>query len=253
GLGALGGEEVETEVAVGKEPSKDDKKRKAQDGGNPSKKPKRVVEKTHIYNGRVQKLISVTASYASARLNYYLSQHTWSDLDPKVRDRVLSHVAHYDARVVPCPSNKEAMECIFWRSNYDGMRNAISSISQAHFPPKQLQKKNVREQLDMLLNQKGLNVFAGGFDKKYLYGTWVKKELYELEGAVNPKTGKPVEGKVMRGRLRRGSFNWADWSEEERIAFTMEKYWPEGPRSPPKFPVGVEGSESSAEDKMSTE
>lgn len=32
---------------------------------------------------------------------------------------------------------------------------------------------------------------------------------------------------AIRTRLVCGSFNWADWSEEERLEFAMAKLWPE--------------------------
>jgi hypothetical protein len=56
-----------------------------------------------------------------------------------------------------------------------------------------------------------------------IYGTWVKKERYQMEPPMNPRTGKLVETPVYRGRYVKGSFNWADFSEEERESFTMAK------------------------------
>jgi tRNA(His) guanylyltransferase len=56
-----------------------------------------------------------------------------------------------------------------------------------------------------------------------IFGTWVKKERYQMEAPMNSKTGKLVETPVFRGRYVRGSFNWADFSEEDRVSFTMAK------------------------------
>ena len=67
----------------------------------------------------------------------------------------------------------------------------------------------------------------------HLFGTFVKKEQYNLVGAVNPKTGQIVEN-VLRSRLRTGSFNWADWSEQDRIDFLMAKFWSNELNAPPK-------------------
>jgi hypothetical protein len=44
-----------------------------------------------------------------------------------------------------------------------------------------------------------------------------------MEAPMNSKTGKLVETPVYRGRYVRGSFNWADFSEEDRVSFTMAK------------------------------
>lgn len=195
--------------------------------------PKSIPRPTHIYSGRIQKLASVTASYAAARLNYYLARYSWDDLNPNVADRMEAHVAHFDGRIVPTPDNTVVMECIFWRSNFDGFRNSISHVAQAHFSPKLLHKRGLKEKLEMLATEKHVDPFKI-YPAKFLFGTWVKKEQYELHGMMNPKTGEPVPGPVIRSRVRTGSFNWADWSSEQRIAFTMAKHWADGPRSPLK-------------------
>ncbi|TPX55398.1 hypothetical protein PhCBS80983_g05344 [Powellomyces hirtus] len=200
----------------------------------PAKKAKFRREPTHMFGGRVQKLASVTASYASARLNYHLTQHTWSDLAPHISQRMLSYTAHFDARVVPTPDTATVMECIFWRSNFDGFRNAISQISHAHFTTKQLHRKGLKEQLAMLADIKKIDPFTD-FNPRFLYGTWVKKEQYEMTGVVNPRTGEPVPGPVLRHRIRTGSFNWADWTADDRTAFVMAKLWTDD--GPPKHPL----------------
>ena len=87
-----------------------------------------------------------------------------------------------------------------------------------------------------ILNEKGVDVFRD-YDSKNLFGTWVKKERFLLVGAVDPRTGKEVEGEVWRSRLRTGSFNWADWMEEERVRFVIAKYWDDGEGWMPKHPL----------------
>lgn len=88
---------------------------------NPKKKRKVEKPKNHPYNGRIMKLATVAASYASARFNLHLTTETWTDLgNPVVESRMLEHTAHFDARVVPCASAQLVMECLFWRSNFDG-------------------------------------------------------------------------------------------------------------------------------------
>ncbi|TPX72816.1 hypothetical protein SpCBS45565_g00114 [Spizellomyces sp. 'palustris'] len=204
---------------------------------------KHVTPQKHMYSGRVQKLASVTASYATARLNYYLSAQNWDDLASQHRERMLAHVAYFDGRVVPTPDAKTVMECIFWRSNFDGFRNSISHISHSYFTSRQLHNKGLKEQLEML-SEKGVDPFQE-YQAKFLFGAWVKKEQYELHGKINLKTGAPVQGPVLRSRIRTGSFNWADWSEDERIRFTMAKHWAIDPSSPPKHPLAVTNNSES--------
>jgi tRNA(His) 5'-end guanylyltransferase len=201
----------------------------------PRGKPPKEVQRNHPYNGRVQKLASCTASYASARLNFYLQKKDWTHLDKASQERMVSATAYFDGRVVPCNTNSECSDCIFWRSNFDGFRNAIGQVARAYVSniPKstagqkdaqtKLHGRGSREMLAILWNQANIKVFGEGavVPERFLFGTWIKKERYELHGCVNPMTGKPVEGPVWRTRARVGSFNWADWTEQERAEFAM--------------------------------
>ena len=59
---------------------------------------------------------------------------------------------------------------------------------------------------------------------RFLFGTWVKKQKFSFIGK-NPLTNEDVV--AIRTRLVCGSFNWADWSEAERLEFTVAKFWPD--------------------------
>ncbi|KAJ3030598.1 hypothetical protein HDV00_008843 [Rhizophlyctis rosea] len=196
---------------------------------------KKTEPRTHIYGGRIQKLASITASYASCRFNYYLSQYPFSDLSPKARLKMHPHSAHFDSRVIPLPSPELITQCLFWRSNFDALRNSINIITHTKFGPKALHKKNLLQKLRML-SDADVDVFKT-YSLRNLFGTWVKKEHFVLVGAVDPRTGKEVEGEVLRSRLRVGSFNWADWTEEERVRFVMAKLWEDGEGWMPKDPL----------------
>jgi tRNA(His) 5'-end guanylyltransferase len=201
-----------------------------------TKKQKRMVERCHIYGGRIQKLASVTSSYASSRLNYYLSKYDWQDVAESVRKRMLGHEAYFDGRVIPTNDPKMIAECIFWRSNCDGLRNAISHIAQIHFKQSELNGKSLSVQIQMLKDEKNVDIFDS-YSNRILFGTWVKKEQYEVVGMLHPKTGLPLPNKVFRSRIRVGSFNWANWQESQRVEFIMEKLWQDSPMSPPKDPL----------------
>ncbi|KXS13116.1 hypothetical protein M427DRAFT_113653 [Gonapodya prolifera JEL478] len=262
---------------------------------HPQKKQKtttrdhRETQRTHIYAGRVQKLASVMAGYASARFNSHLRRFfgdapvlesgSGDDLEAQphdraapplaraVLDKMTSGLAYFDGRVVPCTSNSELMEALFWRSNFDGFRNAIQQIARAEVmrvlgkssreTQKRLESRGTRELLRILVEELKCDVFGeqgpAPIPKRFLYGTWVKKEQYEILGMVNPKTGVPVQGPVVRGRVRVGSFNWAEWPHEDRVKFTLAKYWPDWDgREPPRDSLEaseevVNGSKRTAE------
>jgi tRNA(His) guanylyltransferase len=198
----------------------------------------RPVQRQHIYSGRMFKLASVTSSFASARFNYHLNRHSWTDLSPSIQKKVQGHEAFFDGRVIPLPDPLGIAECIFWRSNCDGLRNSISHISQHSYSAQELHGKGLRQQL-MMLHEKDINVVRD-YPLNVLFGTWVKKEQYEMSGIMHPITGLPIPGKVIRARLRDGSFNWADWTPEQRSAFLMAKYWTDDPGLPPKSPLREE-------------
>ncbi|KAI8843623.1 tRNAHis guanylyltransferase-domain-containing protein, partial [Chytridium lagenaria] len=204
-------------------PAADDPQRKLQ------------VEPSHMYNGRVQKMVSVTASYAGARFNHHMRAFDWTDLKPRVRERVLGSEAYFDGRVVPLNDMKEAAECLFWRSNMDGFRNSLSAIGQSHFKPKEMHKKSLRDLLGML-EAKGIEVDV---EDMYLFGTFVKKEEYVMSGFLDPRTGGWTEGEIKRKRLRRGAFNFAGINEERRTEFVGLKLWEDKEGFPPKDPLVV--------------
>ena len=198
---------------------------------------KRPVNRTHSYNGRVAKLLTVVSSYASARFNYYMANDDWSDLAPAVIEKVTSHTAMFDNRLIICDQMEQAMECIFWRSNLDGLRNAINAVAQSLFKAKELQKKSIVEVSELLKNNFSIEVFRD-IPQEYLFGTFIKKEIYELQNVKDWKTGEILTTPVQRSRLRKGSFNWAEWSPENRTLFTASKHWTDGgPESPPKTPL----------------
>lgn len=98
----------------------------------------RNSDKVHPYNGRIQKLASVTAGFASARFNYHLihPQDQWQGMPDGLQNKMKESNAYFDSRVVPCPNNSVIMETIYWRSNFDAFRNAVSQISFANFHKK---------------------------------------------------------------------------------------------------------------------
>ena len=82
---------------------------------------------TQIYNGRVQKLASIMASYCTSRFNHYLGI--------LVRN---PRPAFFDARVFQVPSPDDVLQNIQWRA-MSGMRNSKSTFGSAYLTKHQLQ------------------------------------------------------------------------------------------------------------------
>ena len=201
---------------------------------------RRKKPRSHPYAGRVQKLVSTTASYAAARLNHYLANCDWTDVSEAVRERMTSHSAYFDSRIVPCETETSLMETIYWRSNVDGVKNAVSMIANVHFKPKELHAKSTRQKIEMLV-EKGIHVDKD-FSLRMLFGTWVKKEEYQIHGMLHPQTNQPLPNPVTRSRFRIGSFNWNDWSQEDRIKFILAKFWLDEEGFPPMDPLSEHGT-----------
>jgi tRNA(His) guanylyltransferase len=163
-----------------------------------------------IFNGRIQKLISVLAGYASARFNYHLqklfsSQKYESEMETTVfsptedensyclplRDvhnekvlsdvkveRIISGSAHFDARCIQFDQSYEIQNNILWRVR-DCYKNAISKTAQDLIGAKKCFKQNTGQK------EKLIELASPGALKRIhpsiLHGTFVFKELYTLD------------------------------------------------------------------------
>ena len=179
----------------------------------------------------------------------------WSDerLREKVLGGVSYHPAYFDARVFSCPSNEVAMLAVFWRHS-DAYRNAISNLAMCHFSSKQLFKKDTQTKIAMLA-EKGIK--PEDYPPSMLYGTFIKREQYDMvgydprppkeedeedvrdgkedekeegkeEGKKDGKEeGKKEEGKevvVKRTRPCAKSFKWTG-SKEKPTELVFRKFW----------------------------
>lgn len=106
---------------------------------------------TMPFNGRVQKVVSVFAGFASARFNRHMLNETFDDNEADgssggnkrskrngsqaaLRAKVEESAAHFDARVFSLPSAERLVAYLRWRAVLDCKRNSISMLAQAHFP-----------------------------------------------------------------------------------------------------------------------
>lgn len=93
------------------------------------------------FDGNIQKIVSVSASIFTQAFN-----EKSSNAGP----------ATFDARVFTIPDKTEVENYFIWRQQ-DATRNAIQSVGQAHFSPKQLHSKNVSQIQEMLFQEKKIN------------------------------------------------------------------------------------------------
>lgn len=155
-----------------------------------------IVESTNTFavlpfNGKVQKLVSLTAGYASTRFNFHLAKlfndqtyfEEMRSLDQekpiKSIDKVNNCIAHFDSRCFQLPTTEEVFNCILWRTR-DAYKNVISKTAQHLFGVKPCFKKNTTEKVAMI-NDKDSS-YLSSLHPYISHGVFVKKELYIPEG-----------------------------------------------------------------------
>ena len=133
------------------------------------------------FNGRVQKLVSVFAGYASARFNYHIMREPFdaaaNPAQAALRERAKRCEAHFDARVFSLPSLERLCAYMRWRAVMDCRRNSISMLAQAHFEHAELQGVDAATCLRMLAQRRGVHWEATPYF--FRFGTYVNRVRQE--------------------------------------------------------------------------
>lgn len=87
------------------------------------------------FDGNVQKIVSVAASFASVEFS-----------------KVFGRAGVFDARVFTIPDPVEVLNYIIWRQK-DALRNSVSACAQAVFSAKQLHGKSIADMKEMLIRE----------------------------------------------------------------------------------------------------
>jgi tRNA(His) guanylyltransferase len=94
----------------------------------------------HWFNGKVQKIVSVAASYAGAKFNVMRHQG----------DRIAEDdFGIFDARVSALPSVAEVKNYLLWRQQ-DALRNAVFMAASEYYSHKELMHKSAGAKVAML-------------------------------------------------------------------------------------------------------
>ena len=152
------------------------------------------VKQYLFFDGKIQKIISVLASMATAIFNNLATQQLPTDL--------VHEYAFFDCRAWVVPSKDEAANAILWRE-YDATKNSRMSACRAVYSHKAMLNKSTNEQLDMLL-AKGINWnnYPASFKRGvYVQRREVERELTANELAKIPEAHRPV-GAIKRNEVR---------------------------------------------------
>ena len=146
------------------------------------------------FDGKIQKIVSVASSMATAKFNQlrwmrYVNDKynnsgeevswTWFEGMRKLK------LAEFDARTFTIPAKSEVMNYFIWRQQ-DTIRNSISSVAQSMFSTKELEGKNMSVQLEMILEN---GTDWNDYDSELKRGRFIYKESYLHEGR-NLKTNE---------------------------------------------------------------
>jgi tRNA(His) guanylyltransferase len=119
------------------------------------------VESQPWFNNEVEKIVSISASIATASFNQYMMLRKLYEmggncdlLDFEIL--LKSKQAEFDSRVFVLPNVDEVVNYILWRYR-DWVRNSINTVGQKYFSAKQLHKKSTDEVQEMLFQEKGIN------------------------------------------------------------------------------------------------
>jgi tRNA(His) 5'-end guanylyltransferase len=121
-----------------------------------------------FFDGKIQKQCSVLAGLAtSAFINGLII-----NFDAIRSIELIKRLPHFDIQM---PSQTEVANMFLWRE-FDATKNAISMAARHYFSHKELQNKNGKEMIDMMLN---INVKMDDFPISFRRGTFVKKVTEE--------------------------------------------------------------------------
>lgn len=142
------------------------------------------------FDGRFQKLESLTAAYATAYFNRYLGE--------AIPEKI-GMMPIFDARAFVVPNIKEAYHAVLWRQQ-DATKNAISMAAQSMFSHKSLQGLHGPEMQEKMWKEKGVNFNDyPAFFKRGMFAkrTKIEKLLSEEELSKIPEQHRP-DGPVVR-------------------------------------------------------
>ena len=142
-----------------------------------------------FFSGKVQKMVSVLASLAAAKFARVCP--------PGYEDRL----PHFDCRVFGLPSKTEAANAILWRA-MDCRKNAIQSVAQSRFSPKQLHGKDQKAMLEMIASD---GLCYADYPLSARQGTFLQRRTRERMLSDDelfriPEANRP-DGPVMRSTV----------------------------------------------------
>lgn len=131
------------------------------------------------FAGRLQKVESLTAAFATAWFNRNLGQYFPDKVDA---------LPTFDSRAFVVPNLMEAYHAVLWRQQ-DCTKNAISMAAQSMFSHKALQNKNGPAMQEMMFSQHGVNF--NDYPSAFKRGVFAKRIRRERPLTADEKAKMP--------------------------------------------------------------
>lgn len=148
-------------------------------------------ESSILFDGKVQKMVSVLASIATAKF-LQLALERWPE-------KCAETLPTFDCRVFQLPLREEAANAFLWRAQ-DATKNAISMAARSHFSAKTLHGKSGLEMKQMLA-AKGIDFddYPRGFRLgTFLRRVTIERPLSEEERERIPEKHRPASGTLFK-------------------------------------------------------
>jgi tRNA(His) 5'-end guanylyltransferase len=144
-----------------------------------------------LFDGKIQKMVSVLASIATARF-LQLALQRWPE-------KCAQTPPTFDCRVFQLPTREEAANAFLWRAQ-DATKNAISMAARSHFSAKALHGKSGFEMKQLLADKDiDFNDYPPAFRLgTFLRRTTIERPLSEEERRHIPEKHRPVPGTLFQ-------------------------------------------------------
>lgn len=176
---------------------------------------------TIIFDGRINKILTLMSSFVSVRFNFYLNKfiNENNELDkykPDTLSKIQNSSAIFDARVLIFDENnkKEILNHIIWRSTFDCYRNSVSTYGYHLIGHNQIKNLNSLQIIE-LLKTKNID-WDNDVPLWQKYGVFIKKQFVTL---INDK-GEEYQRTI----IKPVSFKLNKFSEN-LLNFFISKYY----------------------------
>ena len=126
------------------------------------------------YGGNIQKIVSVSASMATAYFATFMNKKSVDSEELNGTSKWWGRTAMFDARTYTIPSRNEVINNLVWRQK-DAERNSVQMLAQSLYSQKKLNGKNIQTQKEMCLKE-GKDWETDAADKRgrmlYLQTKW---------------------------------------------------------------------------------